>query len=113
MFTWPSTDAEETRGTSDSELELKPESRLRQLGYDTNQSRSARWRILTTKAVPELGLPKVASLIAWFCRSRKQQRGGRQKFARAIGEWEHDLARLKREVYPGYRPSFNWPRSEP
>ncbi len=63
-FTWPSTDAEETTGTSNSELELKPESRLRQLGYDTNQSRSAHWRILTTKAVPELGLPKVASLIA-------------------------------------------------
>ncbi len=112
-FSWPSTDAEESKGTSDSDLDLRPESRLRQLGYDTNQSRSARWRILTTKAVPEMGLPKVASLIAWFCRSRKQQKGGRQKFSRAIGEWEHDLARLKREVYPGYRPRFNWPRSEP
>ena len=112
-FTWPSTDAEETKGAGDSELELKPESRLRQLGYDTNQSRSARWRILTEKAVPEIGLPKVASLIAWFCRSRKQQRGGGQKFARAIGEWEHDLTRLKREVYPAYRPTFKWPRSEP
>ena len=112
-FNWPSTNAEESKGASNSDLDLRPESRLRQLGYDTNQSPSARWRILTTKAVPEMGLPKVANLIAWFCRSRKQQKGGRQKFSRAIGEWEHDLARLKREVYPGYQPHFNWPRSEP
>ena len=45
-FSWPSTDAEETRGAGDSDLELKPESRLRQLGYDTSPSRSARWRVL-------------------------------------------------------------------
>jgi hypothetical protein len=112
-FTWPSTEAEETKGAGDSELDLLPESRLRQLGYTTNEPRSVRWRILTTSAVPELGLPKVASMIAWFCRSRKQQKGGRQKFARAIAEWEHDLDRLKREVYPNHRPQFVWPRSEP
>lgn len=112
-FAWPSTDAEESKGAGDSDLDLQPESRLRQLGYHTNQSRSTRWRILTTKAVPEMGLQKVASLIAWLCRSRKQQKDGRQKFSRAIGEWEHDLVRLKREVYPGYQPHFNWPRSEP
>jgi len=112
-FSWPSTEAEETRGGGESEYDLQDRSRLKELGYDTNQSPSVRWSILTTRAVPELGLPKVAGLIAWFCRSRKQQRGGRQKFARAIGEWEHDLDRLKREVYPGYSPRFNWPRSEP
>lgn len=112
-FTWPSTEAAETRGSGDSDLDLMPESRLRQLGYTTNEPRSVRWRILTTKAVPELGLQKVASMVAWFCRSRKQQKGGRQKFARAIGEWEHDLHRLKREVYPNHRPRFTWPRSEP
>lgn len=72
-----------------------------------------RWHILTDKVIPELGLRKVADMIAWFCRSRKQQRDGRRKFARAIGEWEHDLGRLEREVYPGQRPRFVWPRSEP
>ena len=112
-FSWPSTEAEETRGGNEGEYDLQDRSRLKELGYDTNQSPSVRWHILTTKAIPELGLPKVAGMIAWFCRSRKQQRGGRQKFARAIAEWEHDLDRLKREVYPNYRPRFVWPRSEP
>jgi hypothetical protein len=112
-FPWPSNEAEETRGGSDAELDLRARSRLNELGYSTNVHPSARWRILTTAAVPELGLPKVAGMIAWFCRSRKQQRGGRQKYARAIGQWEHDLDRLKRELYPGHRPWFAWPRSEP
>lgn len=113
-FSWPSTEAEESKNHEDADLlELRERSRLNELGYNTNLSRSARWDILTRKAIPELGLPKIASLIAWFCRSRKQQVGGRRKFARAIGEWEHDLDRLKREVYPGYRPKFEWPRSEP
>jgi hypothetical protein len=112
-FSWPSTEAEETSGDSEGEYDLQDRSRLKELGYDTNQSPSKRWHILTTMAIPELGLPKVVSMIAWFCRSRKQQKGGRQKFARAIGEWEHDLNRLKREIYPNYRPRFVWPRSEP
>ncbi len=112
-FSWPSTEAKETGGRSEGEYDLRDRSRLKELGYDTTRAPSARWRILITEAVPELGLPRVAGLIAWFCRSRKAQRGGRQKFARAIGEWEHDLERLRREVYPSHRPRFNWPRSEP
>ncbi len=112
-FSWPSTEAEETRGGGEGEYDLRARSRLKELGYDTTKSPSTRWRILTTEAVPELGLPKVAGLIAWFCRSRKAQRGGREKFARAIGEWEHDLERLRREFHPNHRPRFNWPRSEP
>jgi hypothetical protein len=113
VFSWPSTAAKETGGKSEGEYDLRDRSRLKELGYDTTKSPSARWRILTTEAVPELGLPRVAGLIAWFCRSRKAQRGGRQKFARAIGEWEHDLERLRREFYPSHRPRFNWPRSDP
>lgn len=112
-FSWPTTEASETRGERDSEHDLRDRSKLKELGYDTNQSPATRWHILTTMAIPELGLPKVANLIAWFCRFRKQQRGGRQKYARAIAEWEHDLTRLKREVYPHYKSQFNWPRSEP
>ncbi len=112
-FSWPSTEAKETRGGGEGEYDLRTRSRLKELGYDTIKSPSTRWRILTDQAVPELGLPRVAGLIAWFCRSRKAQRGGRQKFARAIGEWEHDLERLRCELYPKHRPRFNWPRSEP
>lgn len=78
-FSWPSIEAAETRGVGDSEFELRIRSRLKELGYDTNQPPSARWRVLTTRAVPELGLPKVANMIAWFCRSRKQQKGGEAK----------------------------------
>lgn len=111
-FSWPSTEAAEAEGRSEGELELREQSRLKELGYDTTKSRSVRWRVLTTKAVPELGLPRVAGMIAWFCRLKKRQRGGSQRFARAIGEWEHDLERLKREIYPKHRPRFVWPRSE-
>jgi len=112
-FSWPSTEVEETKGGNDGEFALQARSRLNELGYNTKERRPVRWPILTDRAVPELGLPKVASMIAWFCRSRKQQRDGRRKFARAIGEWEHDLDRLEREVYPNHRPRFAWPRSEP
>ena len=110
-FPWPGTEAAESEGSSEGELELREQSRLKELGYDTTKSRSVRWSVLTTKAIPELGLPKVAGMIAWFCRLKKRQRGGAQRFARAIGEWELDLERLKREVYPKHRPRFVWPRS--
>ena len=112
-FPWPGTEAEESEGGGDGELELRERSRLKELGYDTQKSRTIRWHVLTNKAIPELGLPKVAGMIAWFCRLKKKQSGGRQKFARAIGEWEHDLTRLEREVYPNHHPRFVWPRSEP
>lgn len=111
-FPWPGTEVEVSQGGGDGELELRERSRLKELGYDTGKSRTVRWRVLTDKAIPELGLPKVAGMIAWFCRLKKRQRGGKQKFARAIGEWEHDLTRLEREIYPKH-PRFNWPRSEP
>lgn len=110
-FAWPSTDAEETVDSVKSvSPELQARSRLNELGYKTGEKRSVRWRILTEKAVPEMGLQKVAGMIAWFCRSRKQQQGGREKYARAIGEWEHDLNRLKNEIYPKQSSGFGWPR---
>lgn len=113
VFNWPSTEAAETNGANEDEYELRAQSRLNELGYNTNKSPSKRWQILTNRAVPELGLYKVANMIAWYCRSRKQQGGGRQKYHRAIAEWEHDLNRLKRELYPKYKADFHWPDSEP
>lgn len=113
-FPWPGTEAQESSGAGESEAEFQTETRLYQLGYRiTGRSRSQRWRILENKAVPDLGLEEVVRTIASHCRTRKRQRGGRTKYAHAIAEWEHDLARLKREFYPYHRPRFVWPQSEP
>ncbi len=108
-FVWPSTEVKEPKSASEGELDLKARSRLNELGYNTNEPRSVRWRILTTKAIPELGLQQVVHMIAWYCRFFRKH----PKFRRAIDEWEHDLERLKREFYPNHRPRFAWPRSEP
>jgi hypothetical protein len=113
-FPWPGTDAPEASRTGVSEAEFQSETPLHRLGYQiTGRSRSKRWEILKSKAVPELGLQEVAETIARHCRVRKRQVGGREKYANAIAEWEYDLARLKRKFYPNYRPRFVWPRSEP
>ena len=111
-FPWPGTDAPEAPRAGVSEAEFQSETVLYRLGYRiTGRSRSKRWKILKTKAVPELGLQEVAETIAWHCRVRKRQIGGGEKYANAIAEWEHDLDRLKREFYTGQRARFVWPRS--
>ncbi len=113
-FPWPSTEAEESTGAGEFEAEFRAETRLHKQGYRiTGLSRADRWEVLRTKAVPNLGLEEVANTIARHCRTRKRQVGGRQKFSHAITEWEHDLARLKKEMYPGHGPWFAWPPSEP
>lgn len=95
-------------------LDLPERSELHRLGYKIGGlSRRERWRILTEEAVPRLGLEKVVRTIANHRRRALSQSGGATRYAYAIGEWEHDLARLKREVYPNHRPRFAWPRSEP
>ncbi|MBX6764414.1 MAG: hypothetical protein IRY88_12145 [Rubrobacteraceae bacterium] len=97
-----------------SEAEFQSETQLYRLGYKiTGLSRAERWKILSTRAVPVLGLQEVAETIARHCRVRKRQIGGRERYAHAIAEWEHDLDRLKREFYPNHRPRFVWPTSEP
>jgi hypothetical protein len=114
-FEWPTTEAEETSGLGSTEsAEFRSQTRLRQLGYQiTGLNHSQRWRILTTKALPQLPLREVAETIAMNTRSRKQQIGGRHKYRHAIREWEHDLARLKRELYDGRTHGFRWPSTEP
>jgi hypothetical protein len=74
-------------------------------------NRRQRWEVLTRKALPQLGLREVAETIAGHCRARKRQRGGTEKFANAITEWEYDLARLKAEFYVGQPRRFVWPRT--
>lgn len=113
-FPWPGTDAPEAYRAGVTEAEFQSETALYRLGYRiTGRSRAKRWEILETKAVRELGLQEVSETIARHCRVRKRQIGGREKYAHAIAEWEHDLDRLKREMYAGQRARFVWPRSEP
>lgn len=113
-FSWPGTEAQESSDVGVSEAEYQPATQLYEVGYKiTGLSRSERWRILKDKAVPALGLEEVAGTIASHCRTRKRQRGGRERYAHAIAEWEYDLARLKREIYDSGPSRFYWPRAEP
>ena len=108
-FEWPSTEAEETTSADRSRADVgwADKSELRVRGYEIGDlTPMARWRILTGKCVPELGLKKVVYLIAWLVRKRKAQRGGRERYSYAISQWEHDLERLKRECY---EHDFRWP----
>ncbi len=91
-------------------LPLKEQTDLHKLGYKiTGISRAKRWHVLTEVAIPKLGLRMVVSTIANHCRMRRAQSGGEDRYAHAIAEWEHDLARLKREFYDRWRHAFAWP----
>ena len=69
-------------------------SALRACGYQiTGMSREQRWRVLTAIAIPNLGLRQVVETIKLHIRLREGQRAD---YSYAIGEWEHDLARLRR-----------------
>jgi hypothetical protein len=88
----------------------REETPLHRLGYRiTKRTRHQRWQVLVNRAVPQLGLPEVAYTIAQNCRVRKLQQDGEEKYAHAIGEWEYDLARLRKEFYDG---SFFWPSTD-
>ncbi|MBA3610005.1 MAG: tetratricopeptide repeat protein [Rubrobacter sp.] len=88
----------------------REETPLHRLGYKiTGRSRHQRWQILVNRAVPQLGILEVSHTIANNCRLRKLQYDSEERFAHAIGEWEHDLARLKELFYDG---SFFWPSTE-
>lgn len=113
-FPWPGTDASESAGGSNVTDSFRDQTPLFQLGYrqpaDTDPDE--RWAILE-HAVTKLGLQEVAITIAHNVRLRKAQRGGRERYHRAIAAWEADLADLKREYYDGRRQDFHWPEVEP
>jgi len=113
-FRWPSTEIEETEKPAlPNSIHRRTTSELWDLGYRiTGMKRSERWKRLC-EAVAQLGLQKVAELIAHLCRERKRQEGGRARYANAIREWEHDLTLLKREYYYKSDDKFEWPSSEP
>lgn len=88
----------------------REETPLHKLGYRiTKRTRHQRWQVLVSRAVPQLGLFEVSHTIANNCRLRRLQYDREIRYAHAIGEWEHDLARLKEVFYEG---SFPWPSTE-
>jgi hypothetical protein len=112
-FQWPTTEAEEVVRPSANQPDYDPETELHAMGYVVGKnglSAPARWRILEG-AVDTLGLKAVAYIIASNCRRFKRQKGGREKYAEALADWEHDLAKLKDRFYRGY--TFRWPGTEP
>ncbi|MGD6831015.1 hypothetical protein ACQCT5_02545 [Sutcliffiella halmapala] len=94
LFTWPST---ELSGAGiDSETNgLNQKSALIKLGYQkTDTTKEHRWAALE-RAVPLIGLKKVAYTIAGNIKLRKGQKNGFTKYRYAISEWESDLSKLK------------------
>ena len=109
-FRWPGTEAPESDGTGGSGGEFQPETPLRKLGYQiTGSTRTGRWLILSATAVPRLGLEDVVRTIAGHIRRSKSQVGGEEKYRSAIGEWEHDLSRLRLTYFRGATGNFRWP----
>ena len=108
-FKWPSTEVLENKLTNKNEHNsLNDTSDLRKLGYQiTNLNREKRWEVLE-KAVPTLGLRKVAYTIASNVKLRKGQKNGKIKFGYSISEWEYDLERLKKQYY---KKDFVWPNT--
>ncbi|MBS4214931.1 cell division protein ZapB [Neobacillus rhizophilus] len=106
-FPWPSTEIQESQHSDSHEQPtLNESSDLKVLGYQiTGQTRAKRWSILE-KAVPKLGLKKVAYTIAYQVKLRKGQKNGFVKYKNAITEWEYDLDKLKK-LY--YKNDFTWP----
>lgn len=104
-FAWPSTELTGTN-THEEKTTLNEESELKKLGYQiTGIPREKRWPILEI-AVKQLGLRKVVYTIAQNIKLRKGQKNGMNKFSFSIGEWEHDLNKLKQKYY---KNDFPWP----
>lgn len=106
-FKWPTTKVSGENCVNQENGELREQSALKELGYQiTGLNRKQRWQVLQ-QAVPELGLKRVANIIAHHVRMRKGQKNGTTKFRYAITEWEYDLDRLKKTYY---KNEFTWPQ---
>jgi hypothetical protein len=107
-FAWPSTDVSGDK-IEREDNKMSEKSALMLMGYKVsgNLTRANRWEILR-KAVPELGLRRVAYTIAHNVKLRKGQKNGERKYSNAITEWENDLAKLKSNYY---KQDFNWPNT--
>jgi hypothetical protein len=108
LFNWPLTDTSVAK-SSLGETELRNNSDLKKLGYQiTGLTRQKRWEILTTKAIPVLGLKKIVYTISFLVRGRKSMKNGLIRNKNSITEWEHDLSKLKQNYY---KKDFQWPQT--
>jgi hypothetical protein len=84
-FEWPNTNiVKKTHAEDLDDTKLNEYSALKLMGYQiTGLTRDKRWSILK-KAVPTLGLKKVATIIAYNVKLRKGQKNGIKKFQYAI-----------------------------
>jgi len=110
---WPSTEAVETTRGGDDGRDRAEIGELRARGYQiTGLTTRDRWGILVGRCLPDLGLERVAYIIAGLVKNAKRQTNGRIRYQHAIEEWESDLARLKREFYVPEARTFRWPSTE-
>jgi hypothetical protein len=112
-FVWPTIMMQpvaEPRGADERERLGETELHVRGYNVSPGNDRNSRWRtlqrIIDNREMP---LREVANTIASHCRSRRRQFNGETKFARALAEWEFDLARLKTTYYDGHQYPFHWP----
>lgn len=106
-FKWPETELKNSNNTTVlAEKSMNENSALKLMGYQiTGTTKESRWAVLE-KAVPILGLKRVAYIIAYNIKLRKGQKDGSTKFHNSISKWEYDLAKLKKEYY---KNEFVWP----
>ena len=114
-FDWPSTESAESTDPSTIQEGLREETPLHKAGYmirdnSTKIPREVRWATLKNIVdTDKVSLEESAATIASHIRMRRRQQGGEEKFWYAIGEWEHDLGRLKTTCYDGNNYTFVWP----
>ncbi|MCZ2845250.1 MAG: hypothetical protein O2U61_01930 [Candidatus Bathyarchaeota archaeon] len=99
-------------GTSlDSESEVVPlcdREILKEYGYGAAHNgpkQIDRWAALNL-AVTEMGLKRVANILAQNINNKKGHRNGSQRFKKSIAKWGRDLEYLKEDYY---KNDFQWP----
>lgn len=115
-FEWPTVAALASEELGDSQQTFRTETPLHQAGYmirgpgNRKIARSQRWSTLCTIVETQrLSLHEVAGTISNHVRLRKLREDGPETYRYAIQEWEHDLARLKRDYYDGKNYTLQWP----
>jgi hypothetical protein len=86
------------RGLLDQRLRARSD--LAELGYNVSKNdRDHRWRILKI-AVQEFGARHVIWQLEGHIELRMKQKHGAERYAFAIREWRHDIARVQHEYLP-------------
>ena len=109
-FEWPSIEAEESTGATETDIDYQEVSELKELGYaiwkdGSRMSQVERRQALVGRCIPRLGVQPVVLHIAGLIRQRRRQKGGAQEFANAIDSWTADLE----WIHSTYKHNFEWP----